>query len=327
MCTCGMYTLSIRMFGRLGVSNGDQTVHSLGPAKVDELFCYLLIHRDRPCLREALASILWQNCTTAQSKAYLRRALWQLQTALKELFGLSQDIVDVSGDWIRCDPGETLWLDVARFDQACRESRDRPGEALSDTEAEALDATAALYVGDFLEGSYYEWCLLSREHYRHQYVTLLDKLVEHHSHAGRYEQAIASAEVGLRFDPARERSHRQLMRLYWMAGDRAAALRQYRLCGETLRTELDVAPSRSTEELHERIRGGISRVSPAEPLPRSAPIDGEGEAEGLLARLQDTVTLVRAVEDRLCREISALEARRQVPPHGAGAEGSTPAAT
>ena len=319
------------MFGRLGVSDGDQTVHSLGPAKVDELFCYLLVHRDRPCFREALASLLWQDCTTAQSKAYLRRALWQLQAALKEQFSLTQDVVDVSGDWIRCDPGEMLWLDVARFDQACRDTRDRAGEVLSEEEASTLDATAALYVGDFLEGSYHEWCLLTREHYRHQYVTLLDKLVEHHSHAGRYEQAVAYAEVGLRFDAARERSHRQLMRLYWMAGDRAAALRQYQLCTETLRAELDVGPSQHTEALYQRIRGGVSRVIPAEPEPPRAP-PNEGEAvgpEGLLARLQGTLALAKEVEDRLRREVRALEGRGPVAPRraSAGSGEESPAAS
>jgi DNA-binding SARP family transcriptional activator len=61
------------------------------------------------------------------------------------------------------------------------------------------------------------------------------------------------AEI-LRRDRAYERTHRQMMRLHFMAGDRTQAIHQYERCKNALREELDVAPSQRTQELYEQIR-------------------------------------------------------------------------
>jgi hypothetical protein len=41
-----------------------------------ELFCYLLLHRNKPHPRELLATVFWPECTTVQSRKCLRQALW-----------------------------------------------------------------------------------------------------------------------------------------------------------------------------------------------------------------------------------------------------------
>ncbi len=53
---------------------------------------------------------------------------------------------------------------------------------------------------------------------------------------------------------ARESTHRRLMRLYYRAGDRTAALRQYDHCVAALNEELGVKPSRLTVEVYNQIR-------------------------------------------------------------------------
>jgi DNA-binding SARP family transcriptional activator len=78
-----MSQLSVRLFGKLSIRCNDRCVDGLTGSKVQELLCYLLLHRDRPHCREALASLLWSDVSTAQSKKYLRQALWQLQGALR----------------------------------------------------------------------------------------------------------------------------------------------------------------------------------------------------------------------------------------------------
>ena len=74
--------LTISLFGKFSVQFGNRTIDDLEKCKVQELFSYLLLHRDRPHPRENLANLLWSDVSTAQSKSYLRKALWQLQTAL-----------------------------------------------------------------------------------------------------------------------------------------------------------------------------------------------------------------------------------------------------
>ena len=77
-----MSTLKICLFGKFYVRRNEQVLDGFDARKVQELFCYLLLHRDHSLSRETLASILWSETTTAQSKKNLRQALWQLQSAL-----------------------------------------------------------------------------------------------------------------------------------------------------------------------------------------------------------------------------------------------------
>ena len=70
----------------------------------------------------------------------------------------------------------------------------------------------------------------------------------------KHEEGISYGEKILRYDKAREHTHRRLMRLHYLSGNRTAALRQYRKCIEILREELDVEPSQSTVQLFQSIR-------------------------------------------------------------------------
>jgi DNA-binding SARP family transcriptional activator len=58
----------------------------------------------------------------------------------------------------------------------------------------------------------------------------------------------------LSIDPCREDAHRVIMRTHLRRGERAQALRQYRLCEYVLRREFDTAPEPQTIALYERIR-------------------------------------------------------------------------
>ncbi len=81
-----MSALRICLFGKFCVRRNEQVLDGFDARKVQELFCYLLLHRDHSLPRETLASLLWPDTTTAQSKKNLRQALWQLQSALGSLY-------------------------------------------------------------------------------------------------------------------------------------------------------------------------------------------------------------------------------------------------
>src|SRR6266849_4403384 len=74
--------IHIQLFGQFCVRRDEQVVGGFEAHKVQELFSYLLLHQQRSLSRESLASLFWQETTTAQSKKKLRQALWHLQSAL-----------------------------------------------------------------------------------------------------------------------------------------------------------------------------------------------------------------------------------------------------
>ena len=252
-----MSALAVRLFGKFDVHRDGRPVADLEACRVQELFSYLLLHRDRPHPRTALAGLLWGDRPGAQHMKYLRQALWQLQTALEASADLERPrVVLVETEWVRLNAQTDLWLDVAEFEQVSHQVLDVRGQQLDQPDAVALQAAVELYRGDLLEGWYQDWCLYERERFRNVHLAMLDKLMGYSEAHREYEAGLAYGARILRYDRARERTHRRMMRLHFLAGDRTAALRQFESCVSALREELDVRPDRRTLALHEQIRAG-----------------------------------------------------------------------
>jgi DNA-binding SARP family transcriptional activator len=287
---------------------------------VQELFCYLLLYRERSHPRETLASLLWGDTTTAQSKAYLRKALWQLQAALdSQAESISERLLVIEPDWVQINPRADLWLDVAVFEQAFALVQGVPDRELEPRHVRALRDAADLYQGDLLEGWYQDWCLYERERLQNLYLTMLDRLMGyceiHHDRDENCEIGVIYGTLILRYDRARERTHRRLMRLHYLAGNRTAALRQYEQCVAALKEELDVKPTQRTTALCEQIRADkLEPLTPALPQapelsePAAAPLF---EITGYLRHLRDVLANVQhRVQGKIHEMEQALDSQQ-----------------
>ena len=300
-----MNTLHVTLFGQFQVRLGKQVVTDLYSRKAQELFCYLLLNRDRSHPRETLASLLWGDSSTSQSKRYLRQTLWQLQTALKSRSEPSRPgVLLVDPNWIRLNPAAGLRLDVAAFEQAFARTWSVPGQVLDALQVQALHDAVALYQGDLLEDWFQDWCLYERERLQNIYLTTLDKLMDYCEASRDYDAGLAYGTRILRYDLARERTHRRLMRLYYLAGYRTSALRQYDRCVQILRRELGVKPAASTVALYEQIRKGRTVSSAASPSDRHPHITNRPLVE-ILPHLKQLQTLLAQLEDELEHVIHA----------------------
>lgn len=250
-----MSTLRISLFGKFCVRRNEQVLDGFDARKVQELFCYLLLHRDHSLPRETLASLLWPDTTTAQSKKNLRQILWQLQSALSSQNERAIDrILLVEPDWVQLNSEADIWLDVAVFEQAFNLIQKTPGHELDSSTAQLLQETIQLYQGPLLEGWYQDWCLLERERLQSLYLAMLDKLMSYCEVRHDYETGLLYGMRIMCYDRARERTHRRMMRLYYLLGDRAEALRQYERCSAALEEELGISPSKSTTAIFRQIQ-------------------------------------------------------------------------
>src|SRR6266581_1729799 len=250
-----MSTLRIYLFGKFGVRHNEQVLDGFDARKVQELFCCLLLHRDHSLPRETLASLLWPDTTTVQSKKNLRQTLWQLQSALgSHNERVKGRILLVEQDWVQLNSEAGIWLDVAVFEQAYNLVQKTPGQELDGSQAQLLQDTVQLYQGPLLEGWYQDWCLLERERLQSMYLAMLDKLMSFSEVHYDYETGLLFGMRIMCYDRARERTHRRMMRLYYLLGDRAEALRQYERCATALDEELGVKPSKSTLALYRQIQ-------------------------------------------------------------------------
>src|ERR1700676_2417904 len=250
-----MARLKIRLFGQISVQRGGQPLSGLS-TKALELLCYLLLHRERGHTREALAGLFWPEAPDSLSKKYLRQAVWRLHSTLASRADQTQaELLIVHAGWIRVNPEAAWWLDVAAFEQAYDLYRDTPGEGLTDRAAQALEAAVVLYRGDLIEAWYQDWCVYERDRLQLTYLAMLEQLMSHCEARRRYPKGIAYGQYILRYDPARECTHRHLMRLYYQAGDRTTALRQYDRCAAAMAKHFNLQPSRETIALYHQVRG------------------------------------------------------------------------
>jgi DNA-binding SARP family transcriptional activator len=246
-----MSDISVRLLGRFCVEFAGQVLEGFEAKKVQELFAYLLIYRDRPHPRETLAGILWDAKSSTQSKKYLRQALWQLQNILQDLYENSPEpILIVESAWIQINPKTNIQLDIEQLEDAFKSTRGKRGRELAASQIDALENATQLYNDDLLLGWYQDWCIFERERLQNMYIAILDKLMGYFEAHGYYEDGVIYGTRILGFDRARERTHRSLMRLYFLADDRTGALRQYKQCTEALDEELSVKPAKKTEELY-----------------------------------------------------------------------------
>jgi DNA-binding SARP family transcriptional activator len=202
-----------------------------------------------------VASLLWGDSSTAQSRKYLRQTLWQLQTAIDpQREPINARLLLLEQDWVQLNPEVDLLLDVTVFEQAFALVQRVPDQELDAQGARSLQAAVYLYQGDLLEGWYQDWCLYERERLQGMYLAMLDKLVGYCEAHQDYDAGLDYGTRILRYDRARERTHRRLMRLHYLAGRRTAALRQYERCVAALDEELGVRPAKHTVALYQQIR-------------------------------------------------------------------------
>jgi DNA-binding SARP family transcriptional activator len=297
--------MCVYLFGKFSVVYERSAWQLAESAKERELFCYLLIHRNRPHPRESLANLLWGETTTEKSKKYLRQAIWHLLSAFeKQDMKCGNQIFQVEHDWIQLNSNEHLSIDISRFEEIYQSVKDVRGKEISDSSVADMQKAVCLYRGELLEGWYQDWCLFERERFHNMYLIMLDKLLSHCRARQLFDTGINYALTLLRYDRANEKAHRQLMRLHYMAGKRTEALRQYERCVKALKEELDILPDRRTENLYKQICAG-------QPLSSLERVESEDTTfvTNTLSHLKQLKNFLLNVQQRLDREIETIESK------------------
>lgn len=244
-------TLSIRLLGGFRLVYGDVPVTALDAPRMQSLVAYLVLHRDAPQPRRQLAYLLWPDSEEAQARTNLRNLLHHLRRALPE----AERYVRQEGGAVQWAPDAPCTIDVAAFERAAQ--------------AGEWEEAAALYTGDLLPDCYDDWAIHERERLQALYADVLQRLARQLEEAREYRSAIEQVRRLIRCDPLREEPYRDLMRLYALTGDRAAAVHTYHTCADTLQRELGVEPGPVTRQAYERLLSDTAHA--AEPAPAKLP--------------------------------------------------------
>ena len=228
-----------------------------------DIFKYLLHAYPRTVKDHALMELLWPGRDPARGRKRLNVALVSLRKALEpdRSRGTPSAYLLKSGDAYRIDPGESGWVDVARFREAVRkaETHNGPEEALAHyRQAEAL------YGGDFLaEDPYAEWCVAPRERLRQAYLRVVSRLLDAFEERGDLNLCIAYAEKGLHADPYDEVLYQRLMRYHQRAGNRAMVVQTFERCRKRIEETLHCTLAEETQALFEELVGQAPPSAPS----------------------------------------------------------------
>jgi DNA-binding SARP family transcriptional activator len=254
-----------------------------------------------------LASVFWPDCTREASLKALRNTLWRLRQMLHTVGVPEEQYLAAGEDRVAFDATSQYWLDIEAFEQGIQQTKKQPGTLLSAEQADQLEKAVSLYSGDLLEGVYQDWCLVERERLRTLYLNTLSALMSYHEAHANYERGLAHGEAMLLKDNTREVVHRKMMRLYWLSGNRSAALAQYHRCVHILGDELGVAPMAQTQSLYEAMcHDRVPQSGAAGPA--TPPVSDNGHTvESSCTLVQDIIQRVQRLQAVLSETTGELE--------------------
>ncbi len=273
-----MAHLSLSLLGPLQATVDDHAVTGFKYDKVRALLAYLAVEGDHAHERAALVGLLWPDLPEDAARNNLRQTLLTLREAIGDRSAAPPFLL-TSRTALQFNPVSDFWLDVKAFGEylAACERHPHANPVTCRACASRRQAAVALYQGDFLaefflpdSDPFEEWALLKREWLHRQMINALAHLVAYHERRGQYADALQYADRQVALEPWREETHRQLMRLYVLNGERSAALAQYESCRHRLAQELAVDPEAATIALYEQIRSAGDRV-PLAPTQLSLP--------------------------------------------------------
>lgn len=246
--------LLIHLLGPFRVTLNGQPIESWPSGRGRALFKYLLAHRDRPLPRDTLMEVFWPDALPEAARNSLNVAMHGLRQALKAAAAATPVVVFQNGIY-QLSPDLPVWIDVEEFRRRVQAGRRHEDAGNARAAAAEYEQAIALYQGDFMADDLADdWPVLPRERLRVAYLDTLDRLSTLSFEQGQYAMCISLCQQLLALDACREDTHCRLMRCYSRQGQHHLALRQYQLCAEALRGELDVEPAASTAQLYERIR-------------------------------------------------------------------------
>jgi DNA-binding SARP family transcriptional activator len=235
-----------------------QPADSLITGKAMTLLSTLALHLNTGVPRETLLEHLWPDNESGQSSVSLHSLIYSLHRRLRSEQFAEAPIVYANGSYA-LNVSAGVSTDVVRFD-ALVASGNRLAASGQELEASCqYERALALYRGNLTTGTDV-YAVIERERLHANFLSILAWLADRSYQDADYPAALAQALRLLAHDPCREDAHRLVMRAYVRRGERAQALRQYRLCEIILRREFDAAPELATTALFNRIRNDPSSV-------------------------------------------------------------------
>ncbi len=213
------------------------------PLERKDAALFALVAIDGAIPRSKAAALLWPDVDEDAARNNLRQRLHRLRKRA------GQDVALTTADVLRLADGVSHDLNgvAAMLAQDVSTATGELLGSLDYADCQQLD----------------EWLQAAREKWRATRRSALAEIASKLEREGHIALALQYGERLLADDPLREHAHRQLMRLHYLRGDRAAALAAFDRCRELLKRELNTIPGNETLELAALVESSGALPSPA----------------------------------------------------------------
>lgn len=213
--------------------------------KAQELFAYLIHHRNKTIDRQTLIDLLWPNEELDKASTQLHTAIYQIRQVIKHE-KLDLRIQFINGGY-KLTMGTTL-LDIEQWEQQVIQQPDLLPETL-----ESHLAIIKSYAGDYLEEHHYLWAENERERLRVLWLDHVKRVAAYYVSISSYAMAITLFHRIQEKFPYLEDGYWGLMQVYAKMNHFNEVRKQYQNLSAMLSEEFDIEPREEIIEWYNQL--------------------------------------------------------------------------
>jgi LuxR family transcriptional regulator, maltose regulon positive regulatory protein len=214
-----------------------------------DIFCYIATRKDRRVPKDVLIEAFWGDEELEAIEKNFHPTISHIRKALNSRQAFKQNFIVFRDGAYQLNPEFSYRIDTEEFMDHVSAAENAKKEKNDAVLLKHLEAAAALYRGDFMEGLYEDWAEEQRNYYREQYLHVLNALAKLSVSEKRWTDALKFAKQILGIDPYREDLHRLVIKVLLAQRKQAAARKHFEEMEKLLKEELGVEPSPETKRL------------------------------------------------------------------------------
>jgi DNA-binding SARP family transcriptional activator len=246
-----LWPILVCLLGNFRVLKRGQPVVFPG-SKLEVLLRLLGLQHQYAVPRERILETLWPGHDLGLACQSLNSLLYSLRKSLAVDGQNGAPVLHEDG-YYRLNKEAGIGTDIACFEELVKSGDEYAYVGNMPVAVPYYVQATQLYRGDLCAGTDIN-SVIERERLRVHFLKLLAYLADYFYSADDYATCLEYANRLLENDPCREDAHRLLMRCFVRRGERAQALRQYRLCMHILHAEFDAVPEPDTTLLYNQVR-------------------------------------------------------------------------
>jgi LuxR family maltose regulon positive regulatory protein len=220
-----------------------------------DILCFIASRRHRRASKDTIIDTFWGESDFGSVEKNFHPTISHIRKALNSRQPLKQNFLLYRDGDYQLNPEFSYRIDTEEFDRLVAEGDAARRSRETETFVRIYEEAAALYRGEFMQGSYDEWVEEQRSYYREQYLRLLEILAGAAQKAEDWARTVALGHQILREDQFREDVYCRLMRAHAAQGNRVAVREQYETLRKLLRKELGVEPAAETRRIFRELTG------------------------------------------------------------------------